>query len=118
MAGEFVRTPKQGVKKGRYRARAELPLLETCLALLSFASVVASIQTGHYFATPFAMLFTVGYGYVAILVVQRAGHAPPRGACHAGQHGQRAPQRARDGAGRDGDRSGRLRSRELCTPRV
>jgi cellulose synthase/poly-beta-1,6-N-acetylglucosamine synthase-like glycosyltransferase len=68
MAGEFVRTPKQGVNKGRYRARADLPLIETGLSVLSFASVVASIQTGHYFATPFAVLFTFGYGYVAMLV--------------------------------------------------
>jgi len=68
MAGEFVRTPKHGVNKGRYRARADLPLLETCLCLLSFGSTVASIQTGHYFATPFAALFTIGYGYVAMLV--------------------------------------------------
>ena len=68
MAGEFVRTPKQGVKKGRYRARADLPLVETFLALLSFAAVVASVRTGHWFATPFATLFTIGYGYVALLV--------------------------------------------------
>ena len=70
MAGEFVRTPKHGLNKGRYRARADLPMLETGLALLSFVSVVASVRTGHYFATPFAGLFTIGYGYVALLVAQ------------------------------------------------
>jgi cellulose synthase/poly-beta-1,6-N-acetylglucosamine synthase-like glycosyltransferase len=68
MAGEFVRTPKHGVKKGRYRARADLPVVETGLALLSFAAVIASVETGHYFATPFAVLFTVGYAYVALLI--------------------------------------------------
>ncbi len=68
MAGEFVRTPKHGTNKGRYSARADLPLLETGLCLLSFCASVASIRTGHYFATPFAMLFTIGYGYVAMLV--------------------------------------------------
>ncbi|MFO0760795.1 MAG: cellulose synthase family protein [Byssovorax sp.] len=68
MAGEFVRTPKHGLKKGRYQAAADLPIFETCLSLLSFASVVASARTGHYFATPFAVLFTIGYGYVAVLV--------------------------------------------------
>jgi hypothetical protein len=68
MAGEFVRTPKHGLRKGRYRAAADLPLFETCLALVSFISTAASLETGHYFATPFAMLFTVGYGYVALLV--------------------------------------------------
>ena len=70
MAGEFVRTPKHGVKKGRYTARAELPMLEMALAALSLVSTLASIHTGHYFATPFAMLFTIGYGYVATLLVR------------------------------------------------
>ena len=81
MAGEFVRTPKQGLNKNRYRARAELPLSEMGLALLSLASTVASVRTGHYFATPFAMLFMVGYGYVAILVAQEQAsrrHVAPR----------------------------------------
>jgi hypothetical protein len=67
-AGEFVRTPKNGVNRGRYRARADLPLVETLLALLSFGSMVASIQTGHWFATPFAAIFMFGYAYVAVLV--------------------------------------------------
>ena len=75
MAGEFVRTPKKGEIAGtgkgttlRYRARADIPFTETALCLFSFASVVASLETGHWFATPFAMLFTFGYGYVASLV--------------------------------------------------
>jgi cellulose synthase/poly-beta-1,6-N-acetylglucosamine synthase-like glycosyltransferase len=68
MAGEFVRTPKQGSDKSRYRAKANLPMLETGLALVSFAALVMSVRTGHYFATPFAGLFTIGYAYVALLV--------------------------------------------------
>jgi glycosyltransferase involved in cell wall biosynthesis len=74
MAGEFVRTPKAGVLSSagggvqRYRARADLPMIEIGLCLVSFASTVASLETGHWFATPFAMLFTFGYGYVASLV--------------------------------------------------
>ncbi len=74
MAGEFVRTPKAGVLSStgggtqRYRARADLPLTEIALCLVSFASTVASLETGHWFATPFAMLFMIGYGYVASLV--------------------------------------------------
>jgi hypothetical protein len=68
MAGEFVRTPKKGIKAQRYRATADLPLVEIGLCLFSFTSVVASMETGHWFATPFAMLFTFGYGYVASLV--------------------------------------------------
>jgi cellulose synthase/poly-beta-1,6-N-acetylglucosamine synthase-like glycosyltransferase len=74
MAGEFVRTPKRGelavagASKTRYRAHAALPMVEIGLALISVASVVASLETGHWFATPFAALFTVGYSYVAFFV--------------------------------------------------
>jgi cellulose synthase/poly-beta-1,6-N-acetylglucosamine synthase-like glycosyltransferase len=68
MAGEFIRTPKKGSREGRYRARASLPTSEIALALLSFVSIIASLETGHWFATPFAILFTFGYGYVALLV--------------------------------------------------
>lgn len=72
MSGEFVRTPKAGVGSSmngpRYRARADLPMIEIALCLISFASTIASLETGHWFATPFAMLFTFGYGYVATLV--------------------------------------------------
>ena len=68
MAGEFVRTPKKGISQGRYRARTDLPFREIGLALFSFVSTVASVQTGHFFATPFAALFASGYGYVALLV--------------------------------------------------
>jgi cellulose synthase/poly-beta-1,6-N-acetylglucosamine synthase-like glycosyltransferase len=68
MAGEFVRTPKKGVAQGRYRARADIPMVEIGLCMVSLASTVASLETGHWFATPFAMLFTFGYGYVATLV--------------------------------------------------
>jgi cellulose synthase/poly-beta-1,6-N-acetylglucosamine synthase-like glycosyltransferase len=70
MSGEFIRTPKQGVNKGRYRARADLPLFETALSMLSLVSVVASLETHHYFATPFAALFTIGYAYVGVLVAR------------------------------------------------
>jgi hypothetical protein len=68
MAGEFVRTPKKGDNSKRYHQRADLPMTEVALCLLSLASVVASIETGHWFATPFAGVFTFGYGYVATLV--------------------------------------------------
>lgn len=68
MAGEFVRTPKQGTNSSRYKARADLPLAEVVLAVISFGAAVVSLHTGHWFATPFAMLFTIGYGYVGLLV--------------------------------------------------
>jgi hypothetical protein len=70
MAGEFVRTPKRGESRGRYRQVAKLPLVEMALALVSACSVVAAIQTQHYFAAPFAALFMAGYSYVATLVIQ------------------------------------------------
>ncbi|HEX8790431.1 MAG TPA: cellulose synthase family protein [Polyangiaceae bacterium] len=68
MAGEFVRTPKKGTTQGRYRAAADLPMIEIALCLISGASTVASVETGHWFASPFALLFTFGYGYVAFFV--------------------------------------------------
>jgi glycosyltransferase involved in cell wall biosynthesis len=68
MAGEFIRTPKRGEAAGRYWQVARLPIIEIGLALVSFASVVASIETRHWFATPFAFLFMAGYGSVAWLV--------------------------------------------------
>jgi hypothetical protein len=68
MAGEFIRTPKKGTLQGRYRAAADLPMTEIALCLVSAASTMAAIETGHWFATPFAMLFTSGYGYVAFFV--------------------------------------------------
>jgi glycosyltransferase involved in cell wall biosynthesis len=70
MAGEFVRTPKIGDNAKRYKARTDLPMVEIALCLVSFASVVASVETGHWFATPFAFLFMFGYGYVATLVAR------------------------------------------------
>ncbi|HYP76702.1 MAG TPA: glycosyltransferase [Polyangiaceae bacterium] len=70
MAGEFVRTPKRGEQRGRYRQYAKLPMIEIALAAVCAGSVVASLTTGHYFATPFAALFMSGYGYVAALVIQ------------------------------------------------
>lgn len=69
MAGEFVRTPKRGENSSRYRQRAQWPVAEALLAALCMASVVVSMQTRHWFATPFAALFAWGYSYVAFRVV-------------------------------------------------
>ncbi len=69
MAGEFVRTPKHGNNRTRYRATLDMPFIETGLTLLSLAAVVGSSQTGPWFATPFAAVFAIGYGYVALLLV-------------------------------------------------
>ena len=80
MSGEFVRTPKRGAIAGRYRQVAQLPMVEIGLMLISAASVVASIETSHWFATPFAALFMLGYGYVAFAVTaeQIAGRRDSR----------------------------------------
>ncbi|MCC6213877.1 MAG: glycosyltransferase [Polyangiaceae bacterium] len=67
--GEFVRTPKRGSMLGRYRQRAQLPWSEMALTIVCFLTSVTSLQTGHLFATPFAVLFTAGYAYVAVLVL-------------------------------------------------
>jgi hypothetical protein len=42
-----------------------LPFLETLLFVISLAATIASTRTGHVIATPFAALFTAGYGYMA-----------------------------------------------------
>jgi cellulose synthase/poly-beta-1,6-N-acetylglucosamine synthase-like glycosyltransferase len=80
-AGEFVRTPKRGTDRWRYMMRSEIPLVEMLMACVSAASFVASIHTGHYFATPFTFLFTLGYSYIAYLLiaegVARRRLAPP-----------------------------------------
>jgi hypothetical protein len=68
-AGEFVRTPKRGLRASRYRQqRAPLPIAEVLLALISLVSVVVSLETDHFLATPFAMLFALGYSYMAGLM--------------------------------------------------
>jgi glycosyltransferase involved in cell wall biosynthesis len=65
-AGEFVRTPKRGMRASRYlQRRAPLPIAELLLAMVSVGSVVISLETSHFLATPFALLFALGYAYMA-----------------------------------------------------
>jgi hypothetical protein len=100
MAGEFVRTPKRGAAAGRYWQYARLPMMEIALCLVCFASVIASVETHHWFATPFAFLFMMGYGYVAWLVVfeqlgQRlAPRAEPERTSETGMEEQGVPRAA------------------------
>jgi hypothetical protein len=68
MAGEFVRTPKRGEARGRYRQVSKLPFVEALLSAVSATSAVVAFQTGHYLAMPFAALFALGYLYVAVRV--------------------------------------------------
>jgi hypothetical protein len=70
MSGEFVRTPKRGEVRGRYRQVSKLPYAEMALCAVSVTSVVVASQTGHWLALPFAGLFALGYGFVATLVVR------------------------------------------------
>jgi cellulose synthase/poly-beta-1,6-N-acetylglucosamine synthase-like glycosyltransferase len=70
MSGEFVRTPKRGEARGRYRQVSKLPFMEIALGLVSATSVVAAVKTDHWLALPFAGLFALGYGYVATLVMR------------------------------------------------
>ena len=76
MAGEFVRTPKRGEARGRYRQAAKLPLAELALAAVSLTSVVAAAETDHWLALPFAGLFALGYGTVAVLVLREQATRP------------------------------------------
>ncbi|MBM4357619.1 MAG: glycosyltransferase [Deltaproteobacteria bacterium] len=67
--GEFVRTPKHGNSRGRYKAVAGIPIRELGLGLLSATSAVMALVTGHWFVFPFVSLFTLGYAYIAYLVM-------------------------------------------------
>ncbi len=69
MAGEFVRTPKKGNDGERYRAAIKIPVAEVILSIISLGSTIAAVQNGHWFAAPFAALFTFGYAYVAVLLL-------------------------------------------------
>ncbi len=93
--GQFIRTPKHGNNRNRYRARVELPFTEMFFALLCAASTVVSVYSGHWFATPFAALFSTGYGYVAYLII--AERLASRRA--AGEHEVAAPVESGQTAG-------------------
>lgn len=73
MAGEFVRTPKKGVRAGRYSSYSTLPLAELLLGAISSVNVIVAIKTGHWIAAPFTVLFAFGYFYVAVLVMREQG---------------------------------------------
>ncbi len=71
--GEFVRTPKKGEKSAkaqRYHARTQLPMLEMLLSLENAVAIGVAIQTKHYAAAPFALLFSFGYAWVSSLVIR------------------------------------------------
>ena len=90
--GEFVRTPKRG-QPGRaadgtgVASGPAFPWLELLLGGVSALNTAVSVATGHWVATPFALLFTLGYGGVAgALICERRSR-------------RRAPETLSDSAG-------------------
>ena len=74
-SGEFVRTPKHGVREKverwrtkKYRsAKTIVPALEVGCALYFGVAMVMAMRNGHYLSMPFLLLFFVGYAYVGVL---------------------------------------------------
>ncbi|MGB8294427.1 MAG: glycosyltransferase [Polyangia bacterium] len=85
MAGQFVRTPKKGFGasgKSDSGMATPLPWIEVVLCLVSASSIATSLMFRHYFATPFAVMFTTGYGYMALaLIRERLASARASDAC-------------------------------------
>lgn len=78
---EFVRTPKYGIegRKQQWNDKKYVPvkfswtvLIEIGLALYCFFGVLSSLYYMEIAAVPFQLLFTAGYGFVALLSVQQA----------------------------------------------
>jgi cellulose synthase/poly-beta-1,6-N-acetylglucosamine synthase-like glycosyltransferase len=78
---EFVRTPKYGIegKKQQWNDKKYVPvkfswtvLIEIGLALYCFFGVLSSLYYLEITAVPFQLLFTAGYGFVALMSVQQA----------------------------------------------
>ena len=77
---EFVRTPKYGIegKKQSWNDKKYVPIkfswmviIEVVLALYCFFGVLSSLYYLEIAAVPFQLLFTAGYGFVALLSVQQ-----------------------------------------------
>ncbi len=79
-SGEFVRTPKHGVRERiehwtskKYRAaKTIVPAIEVlCAAYFGIALFLAA-RSGHYLSLPFLLLFFLGYAYVGVLSLYQA----------------------------------------------
>jgi cellulose synthase/poly-beta-1,6-N-acetylglucosamine synthase-like glycosyltransferase len=74
-SGEFVRTPKHGVKQRleswtqkKYRAAKTLiPAAEILCAVYFAVAMVLAASAGHYLSMPFLLLFFLGFSYVGVL---------------------------------------------------
>ena len=79
-SGEFIRTPKHGVRlrfeswtKKRYRAaRTVVPLIEMAFALYFAIALVLAAFGGHWVSLPFLLLFLIGFGYVGVLSLHQS----------------------------------------------
>ena len=74
-SGEFIRTPKHGVRERvetwsqkRYRAAKTLiPAAEVLCAAYFAVAIVLAARAGHYLSMPFLLLFFLGFAYVGVL---------------------------------------------------
>ena len=79
-SGEFIRTPKHGVRlrfeewtKKRYRAaKTVVPLIEMAFALYFAVALVLAAFGGHWVSLPFLLLFLIGFGYVGVLSLHQS----------------------------------------------
>ena len=73
----FIRTPKHGLETRdqswslkRYRATKNLvPYIELMMAIYLTCGVVIAFRNQHFFALPFLLLFTAGFGYIGTMSV-------------------------------------------------
>ena len=65
--GEFVRTPKRGNGRGRYRARTRWPVVELLFAGGYAWSLSAAVERNLWGSVPFLLLFFSGFAWVAAL---------------------------------------------------
>ncbi len=79
-SGEFVRTPKHGVRKRfevwsakKYRAsKTIIPLVEVFFALYFALALVLAAVGGHWVSMPFLALFCLGFAYVGVLSLHQS----------------------------------------------
>ena len=79
-SGEFVRTPKHGVRSAletwsakKYRASKTLiPMVEVLFAIYFAIAMVFAVIGGHYISLPFLALFFAGFAYVGVLSLHQS----------------------------------------------
>ncbi len=79
-SGEFVRTPKHGVRERferwtakKYRAsKTIIPMVEVSFAAYFAVAMACAVRGGHYISMPFLALFFVGFAYVGVLSLHQS----------------------------------------------